>query len=301
MRNRTELMQELVASLTFYAKEDGNNPTAIENFFIYKHSATYTHVPEVYSPGIVICAQGNKRIFINGYSFELKAGTVAGMFVPMPVGCELVEADVDSPFLSTGFFLDRKRLSEILIKLDRVDYHPPKRKDDGDVSAIFFADLQDNLLDAIVRLLKTLENPGEAAIIGEAILDEIYFRILSEEQGGALRHHLQQQGQIQQISRAVDYVHQNLDKTVSIHELAALVNMSSSGFHKKFKEVMHLSPLQYAKFIKLNKAQTYISEGVNVSEAGFLVGYNSPAQFSREYKRHFGISPSEGKGHLVGA
>ena len=107
-----------------------------------------------------------------------------------------------------------------------------------------------------------------------------------------LKYHLQQRGQIHEISKAVEYVHQNLDKSMSIDDLANIVNMSSSGFHKKFKEVMHLSPLQYAKSIKLNKAQTYIVEGKSVSEAGFMVGYNSPAQFSREYKRFFGMAPS---------
>ena len=109
-----------------------------------------------------------------------------------------------------------------------------------------------------------------------------FIPIFSYDYRGALRYHLKQQGQIQQISRAVDYVHQNLDKTVSIDELVQWVNMSSSGFHKNIKEVMRLSPLHYAKFIKLNKAQAYISDGVNASEEGFLGGYNSPAQFSRE-------------------
>ena len=89
------------------------------------------------------------------------------------------------------------------------------------------------------------------------------------------------------------YLHQNLGKVVSVDELAGLVNMSSSAFHRKFKEVMHLPPLQYAKRVKLNKAQACILTGMSVSEAGYTVGYNSPAQFSRKYKRYFGVTPSE--------
>ena len=146
--------------------------------------------------------------------------------------------------------------------------------------------------DAAIRLIKTLGNPSEAAVLGEAIIDEIYFRVLTDVQGGALTYLLQQRGQIQQIARAVEYVNQNLGKPVSVDDLADMVNMSTSGFHKKFKEVMHVSPLQYAKSIKLNRAQTYILQGKSVSEAGYIVGYNSPAQFSREYKRHFGVVPS---------
>ena len=104
---------------------------------------------------------------------------------------------------------------------------------------------------------------------------------------------LQQRGQIQQIARAVDCLHQNLEKVVSVDELAGLVIMSRSTSHKKSNEVMHLPPLQYAKRVKLNKAQSCILTGMSVSEAGYTVGYNSPAQFSREYKRYFGVPPSE--------
>ena len=100
------------------------------------------------------------------------------------------------------------------------------------------------------------------------------------------------QGQIQQVSRAVEHLHENLDRNVSVDELAGLVNMSSSGFHKKFKDVMHISPLQYVKLIRLNKARTLILEGKSVSDAGYQVGYNSAAQFSREFKRQFGVVPS---------
>ena len=133
--------------------------------------------------------------------------------------------------------------------------------------------------------------------IFESIIDEIYFRLLSSWQGGGLTHLLQQRGQIKQISKAVEFVHQNLDKTLSVEDMAGVVNMSASGFHKKFKEVMHLSPLQYAKSIKLNRAHNYILEGKSVSEAGYMVGYNSPAQFSREFKRLSGFSPSELRTH----
>ena len=90
----------------------------------------------------------------------------------------------------------------------------------------------------------------------------------------------------------VEYVHQHLDQPVSVDDLADIVNMSSSGFHKKFKQVMHLPPLQYAKAIKLNRAQTYIMDGKSVTEASYMVGYNNLAQFSREYKRRFGFAPS---------
>lgn len=129
-------------------------------------------------------------------------------------------------------------------------------------------------------------------MLGDAIVDEIYYRLLCGERGGELRYLLQQRGEIQRISRAVEHIHANLHEPVSVEDLAEMVHMSRTAFYENFRDVMHVSPLQYAKSVKLHRAQTLIQGGKNVSEAGYMVGYNSPAQFSREYKRHFGYSPS---------
>ena len=123
-------------------------------------------------------------------------------------------------------------------------------------------------------------------------IDEIYFRLLSDARGGELRHLLQQRGEIQRISRAVNQIHQNLDQPVSVEGLADMVHMGQTSFYENFKKVMHMSPLKYAKAVKLDRAQRLIREGKKANEAAYLVGYNSPAQFSREYKRHFGFAPS---------
>ena len=94
------------------------------------------------------------------------------------------------------------------------------------------------------------------------------------------------------ISKAVEHIHRNVDKPVSVDELAKMVHMSRPTFYENFRAVMHISPLQYAKSVKLGRAQALIQEGKKANEAGYLVGYNSPSQFSREYKRHFGYAPS---------
>ena len=291
MEDRQQKMAEFVKIVIQHAPQEGLCPTSIDNLVIYKNSQQQNLNPQVYPSGIVFGAQGKKQVYLDGKQYDYNEGNFMTLFIPMPVECKILEASPEKPLLAVGIFFDRKRIANLLLKMDLIE-SPSIKPDTTNASAIFSGPIKDNMLDAVIRLLKTLSNPSEAAILGEAIIDEIYFRILSEEQGGALKYHLQQRGQIQEISKAVEYVHQNLDKSVSVDDLADIVNMSSSGFHKKFKEVMHLSPLQYAKSIKLNKAQSYIMEGKSVSEAGYMVGYNSPAQFSREYKRYFGIAPS---------
>jgi AraC-like DNA-binding protein len=204
---------------------------------------------------------------------------------------EIVEASPDKPFLAAGFAIDLGRMADVLLRIDRIDGAAAKPVS-TDPSGIFSIPLNDNLLDPFIRLFESLSDPKDAVFLGEFIVDEIYFRLLSDERGGELRYLLQQRGEIQRISKAVEYIHQNLDKPVSVEGLAEMVHMGQTSFYENFKNVMHLSPLQYAKSVKLDKAQVLIKEGKKANEAGYLVGYNSPAQFSREYKRHFGYAPS---------
>ena len=286
---RMEALADLVAP---HAPSDGLHYTCIPNLVTFRESAPHNLKPQLYEPCIVFVARGKKQVLLDGTTYEYEPGHFLAVLAPMPVQCQVVEASTAKPLLGATVLLDRQRILKVLMMMDQAGPAPTK-PDVIDPSGIFSAPLNDRLLDAVVRLVTTLDDPGEAAIVGEAVIDEIYFRLLKNERGGTLVHLLEQRGQIQQVARAVEHVHRNLSEQICVDELAALVNMSSSGFHKKFKEVMHLSPIQYAKQTKLNRAQGYLWQGKTVSQAGLMVGYNSPAQFSREYKRHFGVSPSE--------
>lgn len=294
MDQKSNRIAELIALVKKNTPEVGMNLTALPNLELYRETEPHKPKPLLYKPFFVFLAQGKKQSVLDNITYKYDAGHFLTTLAPMPVECQVVEASLEKPLLAIAILLDRQRILNMLMKMDQME-QAPARQDKVNPSGIFTATLNDKLLDAVIRLLETLDSPTEAAIVGEAIIDEIYFRILRHEQGGTLPYLLQQRGQIQQIARAVDYVHQNLSKVVSVDELAELVNMSSSVFHRKFKEVMHLSPVQYAKQVKLNKAQARILEGMGVSEAGYMVGYNSPAQFSREYKRLFGVAPSSAR------
>ena len=291
MRDVDTGLAELGRLITQHAPENGVHETAVEHLVIFRESQSQGRIPWVYEPAVIVAAQGRKHVYLDGARYEYGAGRFMALFMPMAIECELIDVSEQHPMLGIGIRLDRHRLANLLLKMDSVAQQPP-RPDVADTSGIFSAPIPIKLLEATIRLLRTLDDPGEAAVLGEAIVDEIYYRLLREERGGALQVLLRQQGQIQQVSRAVEHLHENLDRNISVDELAGLVNMSSSGFHKKFKDVMHVSPLQYVKLIRLNKARTLILEGRSVSEAGYLVGYNSAAQFSREFKRQFGMVPS---------
>lgn len=285
-------MATLTHLIAKHSSDEGANQTLVPNLKTWKISEPYQKTPQVYEPCIIIGAQGQKNIYLNGQRYDYNPGSFMTLFAPMPLECELIEASHEKPLLAAMIQIDLKRISRMIFKMEQITSQKPGKEMPGNASGIFSAPLSQKLFNVIIRLFNTLDDSSEASILGEAAIDEIYFRVLSDEQGGLLKSQLQQHGQVHEIAKAVEYVHQNLDKAPSIDDLADIVNMSSSGFYKKFKEVMHLSPLQYSKSIKLNKAQSYILEGKSVSEAGFMVGYNSPPQFSREYKRFFGVPPS---------
>jgi AraC-like DNA-binding protein len=265
--------------------------TGIKYLGAFKASTIQGKSRVVDLPAIVIIGQGRKFCYVGDKRFDYRAGNALVMVYPMPVEVEVVQASPEKPFLAAGVGIELGRMADVLLRFDRIDGVAAK-PESLDPSGLFSVPLNDNLLDPFIRLFESLETPSDAAMLGDSIVDEVYYRILSGERGGALRILLQQRGQIQRISKAVEYIHQNIDKPVSVGKLADMVHMSRTSFFESFREVMHVSPLQYAKSVKLHKAQTLIQAGKKANEAGFLVGYNSPAQFSREYKRHFGFAPS---------
>ncbi|MBV7331177.1 AraC family transcriptional regulator [Chloroflexi bacterium TSY] len=291
MTVQTDKLEKLVTLLAQHTPHEGVGKTGLDNLGTFKASTTQVRSPDYYEPAIVIVGQGKKRCYVGNKTYEYGGGDYLMLFLPMPLQVEIIEATPGKPFLAAGVRMDLGRLADVLLKIERVEGATTKPAA-TDPSGIFSAPLNDHLLDPTIRLIESLANPTDAAILGELIVDEIYYRILCDERGGDLRTFLQQRGQIQRISKAVQYIEQHLAEPVSVEELAEMVHMSRTSFHENFREVMHVSPLQYAKSMKLYRAQRLIREGKNASEAGYMVGYNSPAQFSREYKRHFGFAPS---------
>ncbi len=292
MMYQNSKFNQFVDLIAQYAPEDGLNFfNGLENFGTLKSSQIKSRKPTCDAPLILIVVQGKKVCFAGDQKYEFSVGDVMVIFYPMVMDTEIIEASPDKPFLAAGVAMDLSRMANILMRIEQFDGSAAK-PNAVNSSNIFSIPLSDNLLDPFYRLFKLLPHPRDTVLLSDAIIDEIYYRLLEGNRGNELQFLLQQRGAIQRISKAVDFIHQNLDKAIFVERLADMVHMGQTTFYENFKNVMHVSPLQYAKSVKLNEAQKLIKEGRNVSEAGSLVGYNSQAQFSREYKRHFGINPS---------
>ncbi len=290
MDYQIEKLERFIALAKQYAPNEGMNLTDIESLGIFKLSTTTARMPAMEIPAIVIVGQGKKVCYLEKQQYAYSAGQVMVGFYPVPVEMAVVEASPETPYLLAGLQMDLGRMADVLLRLDKIDTPPTVKSPDR--SSMFSFPLNDRLLNPFIRLFETLDNPKDAAMLSEGIIDEIYYRLLSDERGGELRFLLQQRGEIQRISTVIDHIHQHLDQPVSVQELADMVHMSRTAFYQNFKAVMHVSPLQYAKSVKLHEAQRLLKEGKRANEAGYLVGYNSPAQFSSEYKRYFGYAPS---------
>ncbi len=284
-------MEIFVQLLEEHAVQEGLNLASTRTFGLLKQSQPHPIQPEAHIPAFVAVGQGSKYCIAGKLRYDYGAGSLLGIVLPIPLQSEIIEASPNKPFLAMAIIVDMGRLVHVLHKIEQAD-KVIYMAEVANPSSIFSVPLTNVLLDPFIRLLETMDNPRDEAVLSESLIDEVYYRVLVDERGSELRALLQQRGEMQRISKAVDYIHQNIDQPVSVEGLADMVHMSRTTFYESFKSVMHVSPLQYAKAMKLHRAQTLILEGKKANEAGHLVGYTSPAQFSREYKRHFGFAPS---------
>lgn len=276
--------------------QEGNNPRYINGGGIFKASMPHSKQPMFYEPLICLVAQGEKLCHVGDETFNYKKGDFFINMLPMPVKAEIAVASEETPFLSATLSIDLVRVADMLLRIEKLEGERAPTTNQTN-SCLMVGKACDQLVTAFHRLVALGANEMDSAVLGESIVNEIYYRILMSEYGFSLRTLLSQYGQVQPISKAVSFIHNNLDKNIQIQELASLSNMSKTTFFNTFKKLMHVAPNQYIKSSKLQKAQSLLKNGMQANEASFRVGYNSFSQFSREYKRLFGFSPSETRLH----
>src|ERR1700739_414901 len=207
--------------------------------------------------------------------------------VPLPFDCETVGTST-KPMLALAIRVSPVAVAEILLEWD-TPWPPTSFLPRG----IESAPLTPELTDAALRLAKCLPSPVESRVLGPAIIREIIYRVLCDRPGDALRALATPRSNFSQIARSLRRIHSDYHEDLDVASLAREASMSVSTFHANFKGVTSKSPLHYLQTIRLHKAQTLIAGGIPVAEAAHQVGYESPSQFSREFKRLFGRTPKE--------
>lgn len=266
--------------------ESGECLTSVNGFVLHRFNSGDNPKPRFYDPVVIVVVQGKKRVCIGAEEIPYgeRSCFIAG--VNMPVSSCVMEASEEAPYLSMSLHLDRSLIASLAVKVP-----PPKH---GGVLATGAAvqEISPELLDAFLRLLELTEHSDDAQVLGSLICQEIHYRLLTSPFGCHLRQLNTLGSQSNQINQAIVWLKDNYKEPLHVDELAGRLNMATSTFHKHFKEITTLSPLQYQKRLRLTEAQRLMLAGRHdVTQAAFAVGYESPTQFNREYKRLFGDSP----------
>ncbi|UXC38543.1 AraC family transcriptional regulator [Cupriavidus gilardii] len=278
------------------APAEGYTMSALDAVKFLRANGPLPRTPVLYDPCIIVLCSGRKRGFFAGREFVYDAQHFLVLSLPIPFESQ-TEASPDEPMLAISIRVDLGVLAELALSVPPPASASASASGDADarpaeVSGIQSTPLDDRLGDAVVRLLDALTSDMEAAVLGPAILREIYFRVLCGPQGQALRASLAYQSNFGRIGKALRMIHAGYDQPLSVDTLASASAMSVAAFHAAFKSVTGTSPLQYIKATRLHKARMLmIQQGINASVAASQVGYESPSQFSREFKRFFGRSP----------
>jgi AraC-like DNA-binding protein len=280
------ILAELERYIERFTGRDGVHPTAIAGLTLSRFSAPEAPVQRFYEPALCIVAQGSKRVMLADEIYHRDAAHLLLVSVDLPVASQVIEASPGSPYLSLRIALDPGQLGELILAAGPAE--TPGRPQRG----LAVSRPEPPLLDAVVRLMRLLDSPRDMGMLAPLVLREISYRLLVGEQGPRLRQIAAGNGLTRRVAAAIRWLKDNFAQPFSIEALAREVHLSPSALHHQFKAVTAMSPLQYQKRLRLQEARRLmVSEGWDAASAGFRVGYKSPSQFSREYRRLFGQPP----------
>lgn len=279
--------RELVELAGTLAQRIGYNATALESVRVLRTEAVLHDVPVLYEPGAVFVLQGSKRGILEQEVYLYDEEHYLAVSVPVPFRMESM-ASPARPLLAVYVEFDMRLAAEIAALLEMHSVTGSDRPQSL-ISSRMEADIEDVLL----RLLKALRNPAETAVLGSGLLRELHYRVLIGPQGGAMIAALQQRGRSGRIVRSLAWLRENYSCEISVADLAREAGMSVPSYHVHFREMTGSSPMQYVKAMRLHEARLMIARKGTIAQAAASVGYASSAQFSRDFKRHFGRAASE--------
>ena len=284
MKKARELLKVRVNSRM---TEPGVYETGLAGVRIYRKDGASEPEACFYRPMIVNMVQGHKRALMGGEEYRYGENDILVTGVDMPGVSMVCEASKESPCTSITIDLDKNLIAQLAIEMPQTSFEPSPV-----LKGIHVQALEADLLDAFLRLAELFDSPAKLSILGPMIVREIHYLLLAGPNGHRLRSFHTLGSQSNQVAQAITWLKRNLATAIQIEELAEKVNMATSTFHRHFKDVTTLSPLQFQKRLRLHEAQRLmLMEDLDASSASVTVGYDSLSQFNREYKRLFGDPP----------
>jgi len=244
-----------------------------------------------YRPMFALVVQGSKKSLIGAITANYGPGETNVVSLDLPGVYQIADATPEKPFLSVSVLLDRAIISDLLLHSPNLESELNR---ENNPNSVIVSEASEELLDAVIRLVKLARRPERHGVLLPMLLREIHYLLLCGPQREALAHFCSNYTYNDQIVKAIDWLREHFREPVSIDALAKIACMAPSTFHKHFKDVTSLSAMQFQKRLRLHEAQRLLlAEGLRVESVAANVGYESTSQFSREYKRLFGASPRQ--------
>lgn len=282
-----QALQQLALLIRRHAPASGTHRTTVPSLSLMHATHLSEPLESVYKPSICVVAQGAKMATLVDETYRYNPSTYLVTSVELPIMGRIVEASPEIPYLSLKLSFDADVILEIVEKTNL-----PASVSAKVGRGITVNQTSSALLEAIVRLMKLLDVPEDIPVLAPLIIREVLYRMLQGEQGALLYQFAISGSHAYNIAQAIRLINRQYDRPLAVEQLANSVSMSVSAFHKHFKRVTAMSPLQYQKTVRLQEARRLmVTETVQASDAAFRVGYESPSQFSREYSRMYGRPP----------
>ena len=282
-------ISELARLVGVHAPYDGIFELRVPGVYAIRVSRTNTEVSHALQrSSVCITAQGAKSVMLGENVYGYEAGQVAVYSVDVPVAAQVIRASRAEPYLNLKLDLEAQKVAELALKV-----YPNGLPQSNDHRALYIGQAGAPILDAAMRLRKLMAESADATLMAPLVVDEILIRLLRSPMGARVAQMGRAESSLNRVAKAVSFLRANFDQPVNVEDLARLVNMSVSAFHRHFKSVTSMSPVQYQKVLRLQEARRLmLTAMVDAGDASRRVGYLSASQFSREYGRFFGNAPT---------
>lgn len=280
----------LVDQVARHTPLQGFNETSIPGLRLYRREEpTAEPLPIVYQPSVCVIVQGTKTLQFGDEAIPYGPRHFLVSALTLPTYAHIPKASSEEPFLGFVIEFEPVQVGTLLAEVDDLIEWPQAPES----RAISACPTGETLHRAMERLVGCLDDPIDRQVLAEGVIREILYEVLRGPRGYVLRQHALRGGKEHQVARALAYVKQNFRQTLDVQTLAQQAAMSPSALHQHFKRLTALSPMQYVQQLRLHQAKALLLSGHAATEAGYEVGYNSPSQFSREFRRLFGVPPSQ--------
>ena len=284
-----EYYAEMGALIARFAPDDGQFPTAIGNLFFSRRSVLSQPLHTAQWPCFALVAQGAKRLILGDEVFDYGVGDCLVVSLDLPVVSLVTAATPEQPHLGLGMAIDSNALRDVLGRI-KLSAAPAAGTDN--VRGVAVQQASPALLDAVLRLLRLLDHPDDITGLAPLIEQEILYLLLTGPYGPRLLRIAASDSPGNRIAKAIAWLRQHYRQPLRIEALASHVGMSQSSLHHHFSAMAAMTPMQYQKRLRLHEARRLLLvDGLDVATAGYQVGYQTPSQFSREYRRLYGLAP----------